>query len=115
MPLVRYKPASRSISARPRRPTAPNSTLIYRVHHKRSPANRCVAQTFTVFPSDPGARVWRLGNLLEPRKPSERLADTRASGVCPQFVYDVERWERQAIEEKGHAAKKAARHADASQ
>src|ERR1035437_3070535 len=48
MPLVRYKPASRSISARPRRPTtAPDSPLINRVHHKSSPANRCVPRTLT--------------------------------------------------------------------
>src|ERR1017187_1147724 len=49
MPLVRYKPASRSISARPRRPTtAPDSPLINRVHHKSSPANRCVPRTLTL-------------------------------------------------------------------
>src|ERR1019366_6918886 len=46
MPLVRYKLASRSISARPRRPTAPDS-LIHRVHHKYSAANRCVPRTLT--------------------------------------------------------------------
>src|ERR1035441_1290687 len=50
MPLVRYKPASRSISARPRRPTAPDSPLINTVHHKYSPAKRCVARTLTLEP-----------------------------------------------------------------
>jgi hypothetical protein len=50
MPLVRYKPASRSISARPRRPTTtPDSSLINRVHHKSSPANRCVPRTLTEY------------------------------------------------------------------
>src|SRR5260370_33186242 len=48
MPLVRYKPANRSISARPRRPTtAPDSPLINRVHHKSSAPNRCVPRTLT--------------------------------------------------------------------
>src|SRR5260370_41756236 len=49
MPLVRYKPANRSISARPRRPTtAPDSPLINRVHHKSSAPNRCVPRTLTI-------------------------------------------------------------------
>src|SRR5258708_4296101 len=60
MPLVRYKPANRSISARPRRPTtAPDSPLINRVHHKSSAPNRCVPRTLTldgvrVLSIDPG-------------------------------------------------------------
>src|ERR1035441_8729783 len=50
MPLFEYKPASRSISARPRRPTTtPDSPLINRVHHKYSAANRCVTRTLTVY------------------------------------------------------------------
>src|ERR1017187_6409653 len=57
MPLFEYKPASRSISARPRRPTTtPDSPLINRVHHKYSAANRCVTRTLTMHQGFPSSR-----------------------------------------------------------
>src|ERR1017187_1314760 len=57
MPLFEYKPASRSISARPRRPTTtPDSPLINRVHHKYSAANRCVTRTLTLESSVDGIK-----------------------------------------------------------
>src|ERR1035438_2409275 len=61
MPLVRYKPASRSISARLRRPTTPDSSLINRVHHKSSAANRWFPQTLTLLPSSSAISPDRCG------------------------------------------------------
>jgi hypothetical protein len=91
MPLVRYKPASRSISARPRRPTtAPDSPLINRVHHKSSPANRCVPRTLTIEArfiqetSEEKQEPLRALHALEAKLQQVRRENTEAEAVPRQ-------------------------------
>src|ERR1039457_4987466 len=92
MPLFEYKPASRSISARPRRPTtAPDSPLINRVHHKSSPANRCVPRTLTLqegsvqrrYRHHREDRSRRTGTLNPPRRPAGAIRIRRVGRSLP--------------------------------